>query len=187
MLRHSVHTMTSLLAERTLVLDGATGTQMQAMRLQEPDFRGERFADWPVDLKGLHDILCLTKPDAVREVHRAYLDAGADIIETNTFNATAISLADYEMQPHAIEINREAARLARDEADRAELADGRARFVAGVLRPTSRTASPSPGVSDPALRAVTFAELRAAYLEAANGLIEGGADILMIETIFDTL
>ena len=185
--RHSVHTLTSLLAERVLVLDGATGTQMQALRLEEPDYRGERFREWPVDLKGLHDILCLTHPQAVRSVHRAYLDAGADIIETNTFNASAISLADYEMGPHAVEINREAARLARDEADRAELADGRPRFVAGVLGPTSRTASLSPDVSDPAYRAVTFAELRAAYLEAANGLIEGGADLVMIETIFDTL
>jgi 5-methyltetrahydrofolate--homocysteine methyltransferase len=185
--RHSVHTLTSLLAERILVLDGATGTQMQALRLEEPDYRGERFSDWPVDLKGLHDILCLTRPEAVRDVHRSYLDAGADIIETNTFNATAISLADYEMQPHATEINREAAAIAREEADRAELADGRPRFVAGVLGPTSRTASLSPDVSDPAYRAVTFAELRAAYLDAANGLIEGGADILLIETIFDTL
>ncbi len=123
----------------------------------------------------------------MRGIHRSYLDAGADIIETNTFNASAISLADYEMQPHAIEINREAARLAREEADRAELADGRPRFVAGVLGPTSRTASLSPDVSDPAYRAVTFAELRAAYLDATNGLIEGGADLLMIETIFDTL
>ena len=185
--RHSVHTLTSLLAERILVLDGATGTQMQELRLQEPDFRGDRFADWPVDLKGLHDILCLTKPEAVRQVHRSYLDAGADIIETNTFNATAISLADYEMAPHAFEINRESARIARAEADRAERADGRPRFVAGVLGPTSKTASLSPDVSDPAFRAVTFAELRAAYLDATNGLIEGGADILMVETIFDTL
>jgi 5-methyltetrahydrofolate--homocysteine methyltransferase len=176
-----------LLAERILVLDGATGTQMQAMRLQEADFRGERFADWHVDLKGLHDILCLTHTDAVRAVHRSYLEAGADIIETNTFNATAISLADYEMGPHAHEINREAARIAREEADRAERADGRPRFVAGVLGPTSRTASLSPDVSDPAYRAVTFAELRAAYLDATNGLIAGGADILMVETIFDTL
>ncbi|MEO9175958.1 MAG: homocysteine S-methyltransferase family protein, partial [Gaiellales bacterium] len=176
-----------LLDERILVLDGATGTQMQAMRLTEPDFRGQRFAEWPVDLRGLHDILCLTRPEAVREVHRSYLEAGADIIETNTFNATTVSLADYEMGPHAAEINREAARIARQEADRSELTDGRPRFVAGVLGPTSRTASLSPDVSDPAYRAVTFAELRAAYLEAANGLIEGGADLLLIETIFDTL
>jgi 5-methyltetrahydrofolate--homocysteine methyltransferase len=185
--RHSAEALSRLLAERIVVLDGATGTQVQGMLLDEPHYRGARFADWPVDLKGLHDILCLTHPDAVREIHRSYLAAGADIIETNTFNATAVSLADYEMQPHAAEINREAARIAREEADRAELDDGRPRFVAGVLGPTSRTASLSPDVSDPAYRAVTFAELRAAYLEAANGLIEGGADILMIETIFDTL
>ena len=185
--RHSAHTLSSLLAERILVLDGATGTRMQELRLQEADYRGARFGEWPVDLKGLHDILCLTRPAAVREIHRAYLAAGADIIETNTFNASAISLADYELGPYAAEINREAARLARDEADRAERADGRPRFVAGVLGPTSSTASLSPDVADPAYRAVTFAELRDAYRDAASGLIEGGADLLMIETIFDTL
>jgi 5-methyltetrahydrofolate--homocysteine methyltransferase len=185
--RHSAAALEQLLSERIAVLDGATGTQVQGMRLDESHYRGTRFADWPVDLKGLHDILALTHPEAVHALHRSYLEAGADIIETNTFNATSISLADYEMGPHAVEINREAARIAREEADRAEAVDGRPRFVAGVLGPTSRTASLSPDVSDPAYRAVTFAELRAAYREATDGLIEGGSDLILIETIFDTL
>ena len=185
--RHSADALTRLLAERIVVLDGAMGTQVQELRLDDADYRGERFADWQVDLKGLHDLLCLTQPDAVREIHRSYLAAGADIIETNTFNATAISLAEYELGELAAEINREAARLARAEADLAEQADGRPRFVAGVLGPTSRTASLSPDVSDPAFRAVTFAGLRDAYRDAASGLIDGGADILLVETIFDTL
>ena len=177
-----------LLAERILVLDGAMGTMIQSHRLEERDYRGERFADWPADLKGNNDLLCLTRPELIRDIHSAYLTAGADILETNSFNSTAISQADYRMEELVPELNRAAARLAREAADRAEAADPeRPRFVAGVLGPTSRTASLSPDVNDPSFRNVSFDDLAAAYSEAAQALVEGGADLLLVETIFDTL
>ncbi len=182
------------LAKRILVLDGAMGTMIQRHRLGEADYRGaggpagERFMAWPSDLKGNNDLLAITRPDVIAGIHRAYLDAGADILETNTFNSTAISMADYGMSDLAYELNVAGARLARAVADDAEAADPeRPRWVAGVLGPTSRTASISPDVNDPGFRNVTFEELAASYTEAANGLLDGGADLLLVETIFDTL
>jgi 5-methyltetrahydrofolate--homocysteine methyltransferase len=175
-----------LLARRILILDGAMGTMIQGYRLQEAGYRGERFHDWPSDLKGNNDLLALTRPAIIHEIHAAYLDAGADIIETNTFNSTAISLHDYGMESLVSELNRAAARLAREVADQYSTPD-RPRFVAGVLGPTNRTASLSPDVNNPGFRNVAFDELVAAYTEAAQALVEGGADILLVETIFDTL
>ncbi len=181
-------TLERLLDERILLLDGAMGTMIQEYDLGEADFRGERLADHSLDLKGDNDLLNLTRPDVIREIHRAFLNAGADIVETNTFNATSISQADYGLQDLVYEINREGTRLARDAADEATAADvGKPRFVAGVLGPTNRTASISPDVNDPGFRNVSFDELVAAYTEAVRGLIDGGADIILIETIFDTL
>ena len=178
----------ALMAERILILDGAMGTMIQKHKLAEADYRGERFAEWPVDLKGNNDLLVLTKPDVIADIHTAYLDAGADIIETNTFNATRISMTDYQMQELAYEINVAAASLARECADaKTRKTPEKPRFVAGILGPTSRTGSISPDVNDPGYRNVTFEELATAYRESAEGLIEGGVDILMIETIFDTL
>src|SRR6516165_3208538 len=177
----------SAAAERILVLDGAMGTMIQQHKFSEEDFRGQRFKDWPRDLRGNNDLLTLTQPEAIKAIHRAYLDAGADLIGTNTFNSTRISQADYGMEELVFELNREAARLACEAADEAEARDGRRRFVAGALGPTSRTASISPDVNNPGFRAVSFDELRVAYAEAAKALIEGGADILIVETIFDTL
>ncbi len=177
-----------LLAERILVLDGAMGTMVQRHALSEQDFRGERFADWPVDVKGNNDLLVLTRPDIIGGIHEAYLAAGADILETSTFNSTRVAMADYRMEELVPELNREAARLARAVADRFETVQpGRWRYVAGVLGPTNRTASMSPDVNDPGARGVTFDDLVAAYREAAAALLEGGADLLMVETIFDTL
>jgi 5-methyltetrahydrofolate--homocysteine methyltransferase len=185
---HRHDELDALLRRRILVLDGAMGTLLQRLGLEESDFRGERFADHPRPLKGDFDLLCLTRPEAVAEVHRAYLEAGADIIETNSFNANAISQSDYGLGGIVPELNRAAAALARREADRAEACDpARPRFVAGVLGPSNRTASLSPDVADPGKRSITFRELAAAYGEAARGLIEGGADLLLVETIFDTL
>ena len=175
------------LAERILVLDGAMGTMIQRHGLEEADFRGERFAAHGRSLKGDNDVLVLTRPDVIAGIHRAYLEAGADIIETNTFNATRISQADYALESAVRDINLVAARLARGVADEVERATGRPRFVAGSLGPTNRTASLSPDVNNPGFRNVSFAALREAYAEAADGLIEGGADLLLIETIFDTL
>ncbi|PIE00110.1 MAG: methionine synthase [Thiothrix nivea] len=174
------------LQQRILVLDGAMGTMVQRYKLQEQDYRGTRFADWHCDVKGNNDLLVLTQPEIIREIHAQYLDAGADILETNTFNATTISMADYDMQELAYEINVEAARLAREMADQFSSAD-KPRFVAGVLGPTNRTCSISPDVNDPGFRNVTFDELVVAYSEATRGLMTGGADIILIETIFDTL
>ncbi len=179
--------LTALLRERVLVLDGAMGTMIQRHGLSEADYRGERFADWPSDLKGNNDLLVLSQPDIIRGIHREYLDAGADLVETNTFNAQRISMADYGMEDLALEMNVAAAGLAREAADAAETADGRPRFVAGALGPTNRTASISPDVNDPGARNVSFDELVSAYLEQAGGLVDGGADLLLIETIFDTL
>ncbi len=178
----------SLLAQRILVLDGAMGTMIQTYKLSEADYRGTRFADFPHDLKGNNDLLCLTQPQLIKEIHGKYLAAGADILETNSFNATAISMADYHMEHLVPELNLAAARLAREAADAATAANpARPRFVAGVLGPTSRTATISPDVNDPGFRNVSFDQLRTAYLEAIDGLVKGGADILMVETIFDTL
>ena len=195
------------LRDRILVIDGAMGTMIQRHELQEADYRGERFAQgydafFAVDghahgagcgceghdQRGNNDLLTLTRPDIIRDIHRQYLEAGADLVETNTFNSTSISLADYRLQHLVRELNREGARLARIECDAIEARDpAKPRFVIGVLGPTSRTASLSPDVNRPGFRAVSFDELAEAYREATHGLIEGGADIVMVETIFDTL
>ncbi|MCE8002023.1 methionine synthase [Billgrantia ethanolica] len=180
-------TLTERLGERILMLDGGMGTMIQNAKLEEADFRGDRFGDWPSELKGNNDLLALTCPDLVTRLHRAYLEAGADIIETNTFNSTRLSQADYGMEALVPEINRESARLAREVCDAVAAETGVPRYVAGVLGPTSRTASLSPDVNDPAKRNVTFDQLRDNYYEAAEALIEGGADLILIETIFDTL
>ncbi|WP_386083851.1 methionine synthase [Vreelandella sp. F11] len=182
-----IATLTQRLAERILILDGGMGTMLQNAQLSEEDFRGERFSDWPSDLKGNNDLLALTCPDVVTRIHRDYLEAGADIIETNTFNSTQLSQSDYGMESLVVELNRESARLAREVCDAVAAETGVPRYVAGVLGPTSRTASLSPDVNDPAKRNVTFDELRENYYEAAEALIAGGADLIMIETIFDTL
>lgn len=202
-----VAALEAALARRILVIDGAMGTMIQRHDLQETDYRGERFArgydalfaaDGHAhavgcgceghDQRGNNDLLSLTRPDLVRGIHRAYLDAGADLVETNTFNSTAISLADYGLQHLVRELNREGARLARGECDAAEARDpGKPRFVIGVLGPTSRTASLSPDVNRPGFRAIDFDALAEAYREAARGLVEGGSDVLMVETVFDTL
>ena len=177
-----------LAAKRILVLDGAMGTMIQRLKLSEADFRGKRFANSPKDLRGNIDVLNLTRPDAIRAVHDAYLAVGADIIETNTFAATRIAQADYGLEDVVFELNREGARIAREAKLAVEAKDPqRPRFVAGALGPTNRTASISPDVNDPGFRAVTFEQLVAAYREATRGLIEGGADIILVETIFDTL
>ena len=174
-------------SQRILVLDGAMGTMIQNRKFSEADFRSDRFKDWPRDLRGNNDLLILTQPDAIREMHLAYLLAGADIVATNTFSSTTIAQADYGMEALAYELNFEGARLAREAAEQARAKDGIRRFVAGALGPTNRTASISPDVNNPGYRATSFDELRLAYSEAARGLIEGGADILLVETIFDTL
>jgi len=176
------------LSQRILILDGAMGSMIQNYQLEESDYRGERFASFHKDIKGNNDLLSLSRPDIITEIHRDYLDAGADIIETNTFNATQISQSDYDLQSVAGELNRESARIARAAADAATAkTPDKPRFVAGVLGPTSRTATLSPDVNDPAFRNITFDQLVADYQEASEGLIEGGADILLIETSFDTL
>lgn len=178
----------SALDARILVLDGAMGTMIQAYELEEPDFRGARFADSERDLKGNNDLLTLTRPEIIREIHEKYLAAGADVIETNTFSATSIAQADYGLEAFAYELNFEGAKLARAAADRwsAKTPD-RPRFVAGAIGPTNRTASISPDVNRPEFRNVSFDELAAAYRDAARGLMAGGADAILIETIFDTL
>jgi 5-methyltetrahydrofolate--homocysteine methyltransferase len=175
-----------LLKDRILILDGAMGTMIQRHNLEEADYRGERFADWSCDLKGNNDLLSLTKPEVIRGIHEAYLEAGADILETNSFNSTSTSMADYGMQELVYEINVESAKLARQAADSFSTPD-QPRFVAGVLGPTSKTASMSVDVDDPASRPVNFEQLIEAYTEATRGLIEGGADIILIETVFDAL
>jgi 5-methyltetrahydrofolate--homocysteine methyltransferase len=174
------------LNQRILVLDGAMGTMVQRYGLSEADYRGVRFAEWPHDLKGNNDLLTLTRPDVIEAIHSQYLDAGCDILETNTFNSTTISQADYRMESLAFELNLEGARLARRTADRLATTD-RPRWVAGVLGPLNRTLSLSPDVNDPGFRAVTYDQVKDAYLEATRGLVEGGADIILVETIFDTL
>jgi len=201
-----VEALQRMLRERILVIDGAMGTMIQQYELQEADYRGARFADGydghhapgdhthgegcgcVRDQRGNNDLLSLTRPEIIREIHTQYLDAGADLIETNTFNSTTVSLEDYKLQHLARELNETGARLAREACDAAEARDpSRPRFVIGVLGPTSRTASLSPDVNRPGFRAITFDELRVAYREATDGLIDGGADVIMVETIFDTL
>lgn len=183
-------TLQQLAEQRILILDGAMGTMIQRYKLTEADFRGERFANYSSDLKGNNDLLCLTQPDIITEIHLAYLEAGADIMETNTFNAQRISMADYHMEEIAYEINVAAAKCARNAVQKyKELhpGDQSCKFVAGAVGPTNRTASLSPDVNDPGYRAITFDELVNAYKEQVIGLMEGGADIIIIETIFDTL
>ncbi len=175
-----------LMAERILILDGAMGTMIQRHKLEEEDYRGERFADWESPLKGMNDLLVLTQPEIIANIHKQYLEAGADIIETNNFNATASDLVRYNLQDYAYELNLEAAKLARKAADEFSTAD-KPRFVAGVLGPNQKTASVSVDVNDPGARATSFDELVEDYSLATRGLIEGGADIILIETIFDTL
>jgi 5-methyltetrahydrofolate--homocysteine methyltransferase len=194
-----VHALERALAERILIIDGAMGTMIQSHRLDEADYRGQRFVDGfdsthghgdscQHDLKGNNDLLLLTRPDVIASVHNAYLEAGADLLETNTFNATAISQADYHLEHIVYELNREGARVAREccDAFTAKTPD-QPRFVIGVLGPTSRTASISPDVNDPGFRNTHFDELRGTYREAVEGLVDGGADTIMVETIFDTL
>ncbi len=183
---HRTAELETLLQTRILILDGAMGTMIQRHRLEEADYRGERFADWPSELKGNNDLLAITQPQIIRGIHEQYLQAGADIIETNTFNGTRVSMSDYGMQELAWEINLEATRLAREVADQYSTPE-KPRFVAGVLGPTSRTLSISPDVNDPGYRAISFEELEAQYHESTDALVQGGADILLIETIFDTL
>lgn len=171
------------LEKRILVIDGAMGTMIQRYKLNEADYRGERFKDWPSDLKGNNDLLCLTQPHIVKEIHKQYLEAGADIIETNTFNAQKVSLADYGMQSFAYEMNVAAARVAKE----AVKESGKVAWVAGALGPLNKTLSLSPDVNNPGFRALSFDEAVDAYYEQTKGLVEGGVDVLLIETIFDTL
>lgn len=180
-----------ILNERILVIDGAMGTMIQRHKLSEADYRGERFKDWPSDVKGNNDLLCLTQPDIIKNIHKEYLAAGADIIETNTFNSQRISLADYHMEDLAYEINVAAARIAREAvAEFLSSPYGRGRegaFVAGAIGPMNKTLSLSPDVNNPGYRAVTFDEVMNAYYEQVKALAEGGVDLLLVETIFDTL
>ncbi|NOQ35810.1 MAG: methionine synthase, partial [Methylococcaceae bacterium] len=180
--------LTQQLSERILFLDGAMGTMIQSYNLEEEDYRGERFKDWESDLKGNNDLLSLTQPEIIKAIHKAYLEAGSDIVETNTFNATTIAMADYQMESLAYEINHDSARLAKEACSEAsQETPDKPRFVAGVLGPTNRTASMSPEVNDPGFRNISFDDLVIAYTEATRGLIDGGADIILIETVFDTL
>ncbi len=177
-----------ILKERILVLDGAMGTMIQRHPLEEADFRGERFKDHAYLVKGNNDLLSITRPDIIKDIHRQYFEAGADIIETNTFSSTTIAQADYHLESIAYELNFQSAKIAREVADEFSKKDSsKPRFVAGALGPTNRTLSLSPDVNNPGYRAVTFDELRIAYKEQALGLLEGGADLLLVETIFDTL
>ena len=185
---NKISVLKKALNQRILILDGAMGTMIQRYALNEMEYRGERFADWPVDLKGNNDLLSITQPDIIREIHHAYLEAGADIIETNSFNSTVISMADYQMESLSDEINEAAAKLARECADEWTCkTPEKPRYVAGILGPTNRTASISPDVNDPAYRNVSYDALVEAYRSSVRALIRGGADIIMIETIFDTL
>lgn len=176
------------LNERILILDGAMGTMLQRYKFSEEDYRGERFKDWEYSLKGNNDLLSLTQPHAIEEVHRKYLEADADIIETNTFSGTTIAMADYHMEELVYELNYESAKIARKICDEfTNLKADKPRFVAGSMGPTNKTASLSPDVNDPGYRAITFDELRIAYKQQAEALLDGGSDILLVETIFDTL
>ncbi|HTR31173.1 MAG TPA: homocysteine S-methyltransferase family protein [Puia sp.] len=187
-MKNSKELIEKALSERILIIDGAMGTMIQRHKLEEKDYRGERFKDWASDLKGNNDLLVLTQPEIIEGIHREYLEAGADIIETNTFNAQRISMADYHMEEFAFEINVAAARLAKKAAaDYTARNPNRPRFVAGAIGPMNKTLSLSPDVNNPGFRAVTFDEVSAAYYEQVKGLVEGGVDLLLIETIFDTL
>ncbi len=176
------------LANRILVIDGAMGTMIQRHKLTEEDYRGERFKNWHTDVKGNNDLLCITKPDIIIGIHKLYLEAGADIIETNTFSSTVIAMADYEMQSLAYELNVAAAKCARTAADEYTAKDpSKPRFVAGAIGPLNKTLSLSPDVNNPGYRAVSFDEVVEAYYEQIKGLVDGGVDVLLVETIFDTL
>lgn len=178
----------SILKDRILVLDGAMGTMLQNYAFQEKDFRGKRFADFPVSLQGNNDLLSLTQPQAIKDIHVKYFAAGADIVETNTFSSTSIAMADYQMEKMAYELNYESAKLAKEVADLFTAKEPqKPRFVAGSIGPTNKTASLSPDVNDPGFRAITFDQLVEAYSEQTEALLDGGADILLVETIFDTL
>ena len=185
--RSATERFSALLSERVVIFDGAMGTMIQRHRCSEAQFRGERFKDWRSDLRGNNDLLSLTQPAIIEGIHRAYLEAGADVISTNTFNSTSVSQADYGMQALVGELNLEAARLARKVADEVGVASGMQRFVAGALGPTNRTASLSPDVNDPGFRNISFDELVAAYSEVTRALMAGGVDMILIETVFDTL
>ena len=178
-------TIQELLQHRILIIDGAMGTMIQRYKLTEADYRGARFADWPSDVKGNNDLLSLTQPHIILEIHKQYLDAGADIIETNTFNAQRVSLADYGMESLAYELNVAAAKLAKEATKL--VGDGELKFVAGAIGPMNKTLSLSPDVNNPGYRALTFDEAVEAYYEQVKGLVDGGVDLLLIETIFDTL
>ena len=176
------------LKERILVLDGAMGTMLQAYKFTEGDFRGERFKDYPIPLQGNNDLLSITQPEAIKTIHGKYFEAGADIIETNTFSGTTIAMADYQMEDLVYELNYQSAKIAREVADEfTKKEPNKPRFVAGSMGPTNRTASMSPDVNDPGYRAVTFNDLRIAYKQQAEALLDGGSDILLVETVFDTL
>ncbi|CAN5726382.1 hypothetical protein BH10BAC2_BH10BAC2_50130 [soil metagenome] len=176
------------LQERILIIDGAMGTMIQRYKLTEADYRGERFKDWPSDVKGNNDLLCITQPQIIEAIHKQYLEAGADIIETNTFSSTVIAMADYDMQSLAYELNVAAAKCARRAVDEYTAKDpSKPRFVAGAIGPLNKTLSLSPDVNNPGFRSVTFDEVVVAYYEQVNGLVNGGVDILLVETIFDTL
>lgn len=177
-----------ILSKRIMILDGAMGSMIQTYKLEEADYRGERFKDWHKDVKGNNDMLVITQPHIVKEIHRAYLDAGADILETNTFSAQAVALADYDMQAFAYEISKQASVVAKQAVEEYMQANpGTEKFVAGAIGPMNKTLSLSPDVNNPGFRSVTFDEVADAYYEHITGLVDGGADILLIETIFDTL
>ncbi len=181
-------TLVKALKDRILILDGAMGTMLQQYNFSEEDFRGERFKDFHVSVKGNNDLLSLTQPQAIAEIHRKYFEAGADIVETNTFSSTTIAMADYEMEDLVYELNYESAKIAKTVADEITKANpDKPRFVAGSIGPTNKTASMSPDVNDPGFRAISFDELRIAYKQQTEGLLDGGADILLVETVFDTL
>ncbi|MEC8103547.1 MAG: homocysteine S-methyltransferase family protein, partial [Pseudomonadota bacterium] len=182
-----IATLKKNMEERIHILDGGMGTLIQSHQLEEADYRGERFADIPQDVKGNNDLLVITQPDIIAGIHRQYFMAGADIVETNSFNSTRVSQADYDMEDLVLELNQQAAAVARKVADEVEAETGIPRYVAGVLGPTSKTCSISPDVNDPGYRAITFDQLVEEYIEATEGLMDGGADIILIETVFDTL
>ena len=176
------------LQQRILVLDGAMGTMLQRYKFTEEDYRGERFKDYPSSLKGNNDLLSITQPQAIKDTHAKYFEAGADIVETNTFSGTSIAMADYNMQDLVYELNFQSAKIAKEVADEfTKREPHKPRFVAGSMGPTNRTASMSPDVNDPGFRAITFDELRIAYKEQAEALVDGGVDVLLVETVFDTL
>jgi 5-methyltetrahydrofolate--homocysteine methyltransferase len=180
--------ITEQIKNRILVLDGAMGTMLQAYKFSEEDFRGERFKDYPTSLQGNNDLLSLTQPEAIKTIHGKYFEAGADIVETNTFSSTTIAMADYQMEDLVYELNYQSAKIAKEVADEFTAKEPhKPRFVAGSIGPTNRTASMSPDVNDPGYRAVTFNDLRIAYTQQVEALIDGGVDLLLVETVFDTL